>query len=117
MIRLIIAGSRTFHDYGLLCRKLDAILANTTEEIVVISGCAPGADTLGERWAAEHGHTIAQRPANWNLYGRRAGFLRNAQMAQMATHCVVFWDGKSPGTKHMIALAQKHGLGLRVVRY
>jgi len=48
---------------------------------------------------------------------RVLGYVRNTQMAKYADACVVFWDGESRGTKHMIDLAKKHKLQLRIIKY
>lgn len=47
--RIIIAGGRMFTDYELLEQKVDEILRNI-DEPVIISGGARGADTLGEKY-------------------------------------------------------------------
>lgn len=116
-MRLIIAGGRTFTNLALMTEKLDHLIHKTDEPITVISGTARGADQLGEKYAELRGYEVEQYPAQWDVYGRSAGYKRNEQMAGVATHCVVFWDGHSRGSKHMIDLAQTHGLELRVVRY
>lgn len=116
-MRLIIAGGREFNDYELLKEKLDNLLINNTNDVEIVSGKARGADSLGEKYAKEKGYLIKEFPAKWNEYGKRAGYLRNEEMALYATHCVCFWDGKSKGTKHMIDLAKKSNLNLRVVSY
>lgn len=116
MIKVIVAGSRGFRNYGILKGKLDLFLSQTAEPVEIVSGTAAGADLLGEQYARETGLTVKRFPADWSL-GKRAGYLRNEQMALYATHCVCFWDGKSRGTKHMIDLAIKHGLKLRIVNY
>jgi len=117
-MRLIIAGGRDFNNYELLKKKLDLILINKVgEDIEIVSGKARGADSLGERYAKEKGYSVKEFPAKWNEYGKRAGYLRNEEMALYATHCVCFWDGESKGTKHMIDLAKKQNLNLRIVRY
>jgi hypothetical protein len=113
---LVVAGSRTFDDYELLEAKLDFYTKNHPE-VVVISGCAKGADTLGERWAEKRGHKIERFPADWTRHGKRAGFVRNAEMANHADAVVVFWDGKSRGTRHMIKLARQKNLPLRIVTF
>ena len=41
-------------------------------------------------------------PAQWNVYGKSAGFIRNAEMGHYADAAICFWDGKSRGTQHMI---------------
>lgn len=114
--KLIIAGSRDFNDYFLLKTKLTSILQNTTNVEIVSGGCR-GADKLGENFAEEMGYSVVTFPADWNKYGKQAGYVRNKQMAEYATHCVCFWDGVSKGTKLMIELARKCKLKLRIVKY
>lgn len=115
--RVIVAGGRHLKDYAFLTRKLDAILsAFKLSEVAIISGGASGADSLGERYAREHHLQLIVVPALWSL-GNKAGPIRNAWMAEIATHCVVFWNGRSPGTRSMIQIAKAKGLPLRVVRY
>ena len=80
----------------------------------VLSGAGPGADALGERWAAMTGTPCQRYPANWEAHGRAAGPIRNALMAGDAQALIALWDGKSPGTKNMIALAKKRGLWVHV---
>jgi hypothetical protein len=116
MIKVIIAGTRTFTDYTYLKSKLDFLLAKKHPDIDVVSGCARGADTLGERYAREKGYSVKKFPANWDTYGKKAGYLRNKDMAEYASHAVIFWDGSSRGTKSMIELCQAYSLIYRVFR-
>jgi hypothetical protein len=116
-MRLIIAGGRYFNDYDLMKNRLDFFLKNVTEPIEIVSGKAQGADTLGERYGRENGHSIKEFYAQWGQFGKRAGYLRNKDMAEYATHCVCFWDGESKGTKHMIDLAKDCGLPTRIIKY
>lgn len=116
--KVIIAGGRYFSDYELLKKTCDEFLQDKTgEEIVIISGHASRADTLGERYAQEKGFKIETYPADWKKYGRAAGTIRNEQMANIANALVAFWDGKSKGTKSMISLAKKKGLQVFVAQY
>lgn len=110
MFRVIIAGGRDFDDYQLLKATMDKLLCNITDEITVVCGQAKGADTLGEQYAMEKGYTIDYYPAQWKLYGKRAGYLRNEQMAQNADALAAFWNGESRGTKNMIELAKRYAL-------
>jgi hypothetical protein len=100
-MKLIIAGSRTFTDYQLLCQVLAPDKARITQ---VITGGAPGADRLGYRWAWKHGLGKQHRlfKADWERFGKSAGYRRNHQMAQAGDMLIAFWDGQSPGTAHMI---------------
>ena len=118
MLKVIIAGSRHFNDYELLERLVDMYLQHySIDQIEIVSGGARGADRLGERFAHSRGITLKVMPADWDTYGKSAGYRRNEQMAQYATHCIVFWDEKSRGTEHMINLANQYNLALRIVRY
>lgn len=125
-LRIVIAGSRDFNDYELLKREVLNIVKydNRPKDYVkVISGGARGADTLGERFAKEFGLEVKRFIPDWDGLGKRAGYVRNAEMAKYSVEdyndgmLIAFWDGKSKGTKHMIDLANKHGLEVHVVNY
>lgn len=118
-LKVIIAGSRDFNDYELLKTKVDNILSQKkkTHKIYILSGKARGADSLGERYAAEHSLEVLSFPADWDTFGKRAGVKRNAEMANEADALIAFWDGESHGTKHMIDIATKKGLLVRTIKY
>ena len=116
-MRIIIAGSRDFNDYQLLKERCDYQLQNIKEEIIIVSGTARGADQLGEKYAKEKGYKINSHPANWDKFGKSAGYRRNEEMAQNADALIAFHNGVSKGTKHMIDLANKYKLKVCVVKY
>lgn len=116
MLRVIVAGTRSFANYEFLRAKMDCLLIRCPE-VEIVSGTARGADQLGERYASERGYPLKQFPADWDTYGKAAGYRRNEQMAEYADAAVVFWDGKSRGSKHMIDIAKAKGLALRVIIY
>ena len=120
--RIIVAGGRDFDNYILLSETLDVVLKRyTLSEVSIVSGCCQGADTLGERYAKEHGIPVVRFPADWQAYGKAAGPLRNRKMAEYASEgegvLVAFWDGKSRGTASMIRLAEKYGLETKIITY
>lgn len=86
-------------------------------QLEVVSGTAKGADQMGEFWAEEHGVLVTTFPADWDRFGRSAGYRRNEDMAKYSDVLVAFWDGHSRGTKHMIDLALEHSLEVHVFRY
>lgn len=116
-MKIIIAGSRSFDDYDLLQSSCDRIIkeANIDSEIVIVSGTAKGADRLGERYAVDRGYDIKKFPADWDMYGKAAGYKRNAVMARYADMLIAFWDGNSKGTQHMITLAKEHNLRIAII--
>ena len=113
MYKVIIAGSRDFADYALLCSFADQVLAGA-EDIEIVSGGARGADALGERYARERGYALKVFPADWKKWGRAAGPIRNGQMADYADALIAFWDGQSSGTRDMIQKAEEKGLAVQV---
>jgi len=106
-MKVIIAGSRDIEDYERLLRSIKESGFWISE---VVSGTAQGADQLGERYALESQIKLTKFPAKWDTYGKRAGYLRNEQMAKYADCLIALWDGQSRGTKHMIDIAEAHGL-------
>lgn len=115
-MKLIIAGSRGFLNYELLKKEaLDFIESSDSDTVEIVSGTASGADTLGERLAKEKNFNLKKFPANWSLFGKQAGYIRNKEMAKYADACIVFWDGRSRGTKHMIDIARERDLPLKIV--
>lgn len=98
-MRVVIAGSRSIKYYD---QVLCAIINSGYDITEVVSGAAPGIDRLGERYADENGIPCARFPANWDLYGKKAGPTRNAQMAAYCDAAIVVWDGKSKGSYNMI---------------
>lgn len=124
---MIIAGSRNFDNFSKLKDTCDSILKNTInkydnfDKVRIISGTARGADQLGEQYAKSAGYEVSKFPADWDNLGRRAGYVRNVEMAKFAIEnnsvgvLIAFWDGKSKGTKRMIEQATKYGLKVYVV--
>lgn len=115
-MKTIIAGMRDFHHYPTLLRavKLCPWYIST-----VVSGGATGVDKLGELFATDHDLPIQSFPVTreqWNEFGKKAGPMRNRQMAENAEALLAIWDGKSRGTKNMIETAQAKGLHVHVYR-
>jgi hypothetical protein len=113
---VVVAGGRDFCDARLMMVKLDKLFERV-DDVCIISGGARGADKLGERYALSKGYPYIIMPADWDRYGKSAGYRRNQEMAERASACVVFWDGKSRGSKHMIDICEERDIPLRVVRY
>lgn len=112
-MKTIIAGCRDCLEGNAL---ETAIRESGFQISIVISGKAPGVDAMGERWARYNKIPVWEYPADWDLYGRRAGSVRNAIMADKADCLIALWDFKSPGTRNMIYLANKKGIPVHVHR-
>lgn len=112
-MKTIIAGSRTIEDYNTV---LDAVKQSGFTITEVVSGTARGVDRLGERYGREQGIPIKRFPADWDTYGKRAGYLRNETMVRFADALIAIWDGISKGTSHTINLAKEKGLKVYICK-
>ena len=121
--RVIIAGSREFNDYEFLKEKclffLSSKLKDPKYKVIIVSGNARGADSLGERFAKEQNLPLELFPANWDKYGKSAGYRRNKDMALVSNALIAFKleTAENKGTNNMIEIAQKEHLKVRVIKY
>jgi hypothetical protein len=121
---IIIAGSRKYTNRDRLYRIMKKLCAKYKgRKMAFVSGLAPGPDMMAVEYCKEFGGDWFEYPADWDnvtvkgavtrihprtgkLYNVMAGHMRNNDMADVATHLVAFWDGKSTGTKDMIKRAK-----------
>lgn len=104
--KIMVCGSRTINDEKLIFSKLDDVLINYPN-MVLISGNAKGVDSISEKWAKSHDIQIELYKPDWQKYGRAAGIIRNKLMVENSDFVVVFWDGISKGTKSDIDFCKK----------
>lgn len=121
-IRVIVCGGRDFNDKILCFETLEKMLSEyTSESVEIVSGHARGADTFGEEYAKMHGIRLSIFKADWKLYGKSAGPVRNSQMLKYASEetpvVIAFWNGASKGTKNMIEQSRAAGATVHVIMY
>ncbi len=104
MAKIAVGGSRTIESYDLVRSILDNLLVPSD---IILSGNAPGADRLGERYAQEHGMEYKIIPSEWEKHGLKATMMRNEVLLKAADCIILFWDGKSEGSKHMLEIAER----------
>ncbi len=70
--RVVIAGCRDYNNYDEAKLYIDFYLSDIRKENnnIIVSGCASGADAIGERYAKENGFEVEKYPADWEKYGR-----------------------------------------------
>ena len=123
-MKIIIAGGRDFTDTQLALNEFLLFSNQITQErglvepfLEVVSGGARGADLVGERVANMCHLPVKRFIPNWDALGKGAGYVRNSEMAEYADALLLFWDGVSKGSGHMLKIAQNKGLIIKVVRY
>jgi len=115
-MKVIVAGGRDFDD----ARLLFAALNDISKEIKIseiVSGAAKGADSLGECWANLSKIQITNFEPDWKTYGTSAGPIRNKSMADYGDMLLLFWDGKSPGSRSMLSAMTKLDKPVKLFRY
>lgn len=114
-MRILVCGGRDFRDRQLLVDTLNQIVKPNDQ---IIHGGAKGADALAHAytnyWSRFHFEdaqlaTPEVYPAQWNLYGKRAGPIRNQQMLDTGIDLVVAFPG-GRGTYDMARRAKKAGV-------
>lgn len=111
-MRVLVCGDRRFDDWSLLCQVLGRFGIDE-----IIEGGATGADFLARVWAKYLGVPFREFPANWKLYGKAAGPIRNKQMLDEGKPdlAIAFLAPGSRGTKDMIEQARKAGVEVEVI--
>lgn len=111
-VRLVIFGSRNASKqnvYDAIKAFRQQYPASQYEIIEEINGCAAGADSFGAYYAKMAGYPVKEFPAEWNKYGKSAGFRRNTEMAEYADIGLCVWNGSSHGSQHMMSEMKRLG--------
>lgn len=111
--KLAIVGSRTFNDYERMCKFISENF-NLDEITHIVSGGARGADALAEQFAKDYKKELIVFKADWDKYGKKAGFMRNVDIIHECDYCVAFWDGISKGTKNDIELCHQNNKNCKI---
>ena len=110
-VQLVVAGTREYSNRDEIFARLDKYHQRCKDagtELIIIEGEARGPDLISRKWAETRGVPFRSYPADWDEYGKAAGFIRNEEMAKAGTHVLAFWDGQSNGTNDMIERGLKH---------
>lgn len=111
----IICGGRALRDQQWAFDRLDEIDGAEQIEFVVEGGqrsyergrMVGGADFFACRWANMRGRGIATVEAEWRVYGRRAGPMRNGRMLREFMPARVIALPGGSGTADMIRQAKR----------
>lgn len=132
-MRILITGSRDWSDRERVQDEIDRYLnekisRNFFPEIVIVHGdCPTGADHWASLYADSEDFINEKHPADWERYGKRAGFLRNAEMVEKnadvclafiqqcgKTNCVAPKPHGSHGATMTLRMARNSGMPTRV---
>jgi hypothetical protein len=117
-MRVAIVGSRDFPSEQRVRAYVDALFEEGDDPSlrpVIVSGGARGVDSWACQAALARGWEVDVHPADWDTYGKSAGYRRNQDIVLSSDLVVAFWDGKSKGTRHSIDLALRYLVPLEVI--
>ena len=126
--RVLVTGSRDWTDVPAVYDALNRVLAEHPQRSVVVvhGACSKGADAIADHVARDLGLRVERHPADWDSYGKRAGFKRNAEMVALGAALGLAFilpctDPKcrrpgphgSHGASHCAQLAEANGIEVR----
>jgi hypothetical protein len=138
-MRILITGSRKWNDIKTISDALKEVASTDRQaalrveeyvtngapistppdlsHITVVHGGADGADALAGELAKILGMNVEVHPAQWDIYGRGAGPLRNQAMVDKgADICLGFVMPDSRGTADCLKRAKKAGIPTQIYK-
>jgi len=126
-VRILVTGSRAWDDWQAVYRALNELcdthglnyppdeygntMPDPSRVTVVHGACPKGADHWADQWCVGNFLTAERHPADWDRYGKRAGFVRNAEMVRLgADVCLAFIKDYSKGATMTRTLARDAGI-------
>ena len=117
MTRVLVCGGRNFNDRAELEDTLSVVHMERGPITILIHGAARGADTMAGEWARKNSISIEAYPAQWDVHGRSAGWLRNKQMLEEGKPDLVVAFKGGYGTSNMVRLAERAGVEVKKIRW
>lgn len=110
-MRVLVTGSRDWDDADVIHADLWAYQHLHDVVVLVHGACPTGADAIAAAFWDDMELLAEPHPADWERYGKRAGFLRNAQMVALgADLCYAYIKNNSRGASMTARLAEKAGI-------
>lgn len=115
-IKVLICGDRNWNNFKLI----EDFILTLPKDTTIIEGNCRGADKISGFLARKHGLKVITVPAEWTLYGKRAGPIRNKEMINMFNpDLVVAFHNHiedSKGTKNMMEQTIKAKIKFKLIK-
>jgi hypothetical protein len=116
-----VTGGRDYSDAERVCDVLSEIRRDVLDcnrfewaSVMLMHGCAPGADKLAAQWAETYNWPQLRFPAHWNLHGAAAGPKRNQAMVDFGFDELVAFPGGA-GTADMVRRTRAAGIRVTTI--
>lgn len=118
MLHVVVTSSRTWQNRDLVYQVLGAAIRSSSDGRVKITHgkAKTGGDRFAGMWADKVPNAVNDPwPADWERYGKRAGFVRNEQMADLMPHiCLAFINPCNEPECPDVGEHDSHGAGMMV---
>lgn len=111
-MKLAVVGTSQFTDYS----KLKSILDSIPGISAIISGGAPGTDTLARKYAHQHNIKFLEFPPDFKKYGNEAKHIRDRLIVEHCDKIISFWDEECEGTKYTMDYAGQQSKPVKVIK-
>jgi len=111
-MKLAVIGSKEFTDYSKLKSILDAIPGIS----VIVSGGAPGTDTLARKYAHQHNIKFLEFSPDYKKFGNEAKHIRDRLIVEHCDEVIAFRDGKCEGTNYTMDYAGQQSKSVKVIK-
>ena len=112
-MKIVVCGDRNWIDEA----KIHKFLLNHEKDTIITGGCS-GADKITERLCGELKIECKIYNADWEKFGKGAGFIRNNLMLNNNPDLVVAFHSSiedSKGSKMCLILAERRGIETLVI--
>ncbi len=117
-MRVLVCGGRGFDDWKILSGALSDIFHSMDDGdvLTVIQGGAKGADFLARVWAKDNLLPREEYQADWKIYGRAAGHIRNQRMLDEGKPNLVLAFEGGTGTADMVRRAKAANIEVKEIK-
>ena len=113
-MKILVTGGRAADPWE-VCDHLHFLLDDRTDIECIIEGGAKGADRGARYYAQETNKMVLTFSADWEKYGKSAGFIRNKQMRDEGQPDLIIAFPGGAGTKMMIELGEEKNIPIHKV--